>query len=107
MDKDGEPRLCNFPRLTIFDFFYVAKLSVTIRKYGDFNMVMFLKFFTNMVILNMVMFLEIAKYGNMSYGNVFENYYHIFTLKYGKKKTYAPPHQPVNKTFSGFQKGLS
>ena len=64
----------------------MAKLSVTIRKYGDFNMVMFLKFFTNMVILNMVIFLEIAKYGNMSYGNVFENYYHIFTLKYGDKK---------------------
>ena len=72
-------------------FFRMAKFTNHhIRQYDDFNMVMFLKFFTNMVILNMVIFLEIAKYGNMSYGNVFENYYHIFTLKYGDKKNQWP-----------------
>ena len=39
-----------------------------------------------MVIFNMVIFPEIRKYGNMQYGNVFRNYYHIWIPKYGKKK---------------------
>ena len=37
----------------------------------------------------MVIFSDIQKYGNMSYGNVFRNYYHISKSKYGKKKTYG------------------
>ena len=39
-----------------------------------------------MVISNMVIFSDIRKYGNMPYGNVFRNYYHISTSKYGNKK---------------------
>ena len=39
-----------------------------------------------MVILDMVIFSDIRKYGNMPYGNVFRNYYHISTSKYGKIK---------------------
>ena len=38
-----------------------------------------------MVIWNMVIFLRISKYGNIAYGNVFRNYYHIWIPKYGKK----------------------
>ena len=53
-------------------------------------MVMFLEFYMIMVIWNMVIFLKISKYGNIAYGNVFRNYYHIWIPKYGKKKkTYA------------------
>ena len=33
--------------------------------------------------------MKISKYGNIGYGNVFENYYHILTFKYGKIKTYG------------------
>ena len=53
-------------------------------------MVIFQKIFSNMAILNMVIFSDIPKYGNMRYGNVFQNYYHIFTLKYGDKKNQWP-----------------
>ena len=56
--------------------------------------------FSNMVILNMVIFSDIQKYGNMQYGNVFRNYYHISTSKYGKKKTYdAHTHTPTQTSF--------
>ena len=50
---------------------------------------MFLEFYMIMVICNMVIFLRITKYGNIAYGNVFRNYYHIYIPKYGKKKTYG------------------
>ena len=49
-------------------------------------MVIFQIIFSNMVILDMVIFSDIRKYGNMPYGNVFRNYYHISTSKYGKIK---------------------
>ena len=39
-----------------------------------------------MVILDMVIFSDIRKYGNMQYGNVIRNYYHISRSKYGKIK---------------------
>ena len=29
--------------------------------------------------------MKMSKYGNSEYGNVFENYYHILTFKYGIK----------------------
>ena len=51
---------------------------------------MFLEFYMIMVILNMVIFLRISKYGNIAYGNVFRNYYHIWTPKYGKIKNLWP-----------------
>ena len=35
--------------------------------------------------------MKISKYGNSEYGNVFENHYHILTLKYGKKKPMSHP----------------
>ena len=59
-------------------------------KYGNRIMMIFQIIFSNMVISNMVIFSDIRKYGNMPYGNVFRNYYHISTSKYGKKKTYPP-----------------
>ena len=59
-----------------------------------------------MVILNMVIFLEIAKYGNMSYGNVFENYYHIFTLKYGDKKNQCQ-RRGLSMGSKGYEVGLN
>ena len=31
--------------------------------------------------------MKISKYGNVRYGYVFENHYHILTFKYGSKKT--------------------
>ena len=54
-------------------------------------MVIFQIIFSNMVILDMVIFSDIRKYGNMPYGNVFRNYYHISTSKYGKKKPMIYP----------------
>ena len=30
--------------------------------------------------------MKISKYGNVSYGNVFENHYHMLAFKYGYKK---------------------
>ena len=44
-----------------------------------------------MVIWNMVIFLRISKYGNIAYGNVFRNYYHIWIPKYGKKNLCSNP----------------
>ena len=52
-------------------------------------MVIFQTIFSNMVILNMVIFSDIQKYGNMPYGNIFD----IITIfqhqNMVKKKTYA------------------
>ena len=68
-----------------FKFIEIEKLS----PYGDLNLVILLEFYTIMVIWNRAIFLRFSKYGNIAYGNVFRNYYHIWIPKYGKKKTYA------------------